>query len=100
MIALILAAGVVSFSGTQPQLAASGERVFVAFGTGSAIAVARSADGGATFAEPVTIPVQGVMALGRHRGLPVHDPGHGGQAADCHGQAVEPGPPGRGPSGA
>jgi len=67
-VAFILAAGVVSFSGTQPQLAASGEHVYVAFGTGPAIAVARSADGGASFAEPVTIPVQGVMALGRHRG--------------------------------
>jgi hypothetical protein len=68
VIALILAAGVVSFAGTQPQLAASGEQVYVAVGTGRAIAVARSADGGGTFAEPVTIPVDGVMALGRHRG--------------------------------
>lgn len=68
MIGFVLAAGLVSFTGTQPQLAANGERVYVAFGTGRAIAVARSADGGGAFAEPVTIPVDGVMALGRHRG--------------------------------
>jgi hypothetical protein len=68
MTGLVLAAGLVSLAGTQPQLAASGERVYVAFGTGGAIAVARSADGGGAFAEPVTIPVDGVMALGRHRG--------------------------------
>jgi BNR repeat protein len=68
VIGLLLSAGLVAFTGTQPQLAASGERVYVAFGTGRAIAVARSADGGGTFGEPVTIAVEGVMALGRHRG--------------------------------
>ena len=65
--ALLFSAGV-TFLGTQPQLASNGERVYVAFGTGKAIAVARSADAGVTFSEPVTIPVEGVMALGRHRG--------------------------------
>ena len=68
MIGFVLAAGLVSFTGTQPQLAASGEQVYVAFGTGRTIAVARSADGGGAFTKPVTIPVDGVMALGRHRG--------------------------------
>jgi hypothetical protein len=68
MIAAVLAAaGLTILAGTQPQLAARGSDVYLATGTGDTISVARSADGGTTFAAPVAISA-GRLALGRHRG--------------------------------
>jgi hypothetical protein len=52
----------------QPQLASSADAVYVACGTPTAILVARSADGGRTFAAPARIAVAGHLALGNHRG--------------------------------
>jgi hypothetical protein len=66
--AILLAAGLVTFAGTQPQLASTGSQVFVAFGSGDVVQVARSDDGGATFAAPVALPAAGKMALGMRRG--------------------------------
>jgi hypothetical protein len=57
-----------TFSGTQPQLASSAGRVYLAFGRGDVIGVARSGDEGATFDPPVPLPVTGRVSLGRHRG--------------------------------
>ncbi|MEO5819070.1 MAG: sialidase family protein [Vicinamibacteraceae bacterium] len=65
--AIVLAAGV-SFAGTQPQLAGSSSQVYLAFGSGDVVSVARSTDGGVTFADPVALPAAGRLALGRHRG--------------------------------
>jgi hypothetical protein len=65
--AILLAAGV-SFAGTQPQLAMDGDRVYLAFGAGDVIKVARSIDGGATFGDPVVLPAAGSLSLGRRRG--------------------------------
>jgi hypothetical protein len=64
----ILLAAALTFAGTQPQLAASGDRVYLTFAAGDTISAARSADGGATFATPVTLPPAGTLALGRRRG--------------------------------
>jgi len=66
--AILLAAGVLSFAGTQPQLAATGDQVYLAVGAGNSISIARSDDRGATFAAPVALPAAGVLSLGRHRG--------------------------------
>lgn len=52
----------------QPQLAADGARVALAYGVGNTMYVAVSADGGGTFAAPVAVPSQGTLALGMHRG--------------------------------
>ncbi len=52
----------------QPQLAAAGERVYVAFGRGPELFVARSDDAGATFAPPVRVAALPSLMLGRRRG--------------------------------
>lgn len=64
----ILLAAAVTFAGTQPQLAASGGRVYLTFAAGDTIGAARSTDGGATFSTPVTLPPAGKLALGMRRG--------------------------------
>lgn len=56
------------FSGVQPQLAAVGSRIFVVFGQGDTISVARSTDRGETFDTPAALPVPGRLSLGMHRG--------------------------------
>jgi hypothetical protein len=68
MSAILLAAGLVSFAGTQPQLAARGSEVFVVSGIGDAVQVARSLDAGATFDAPVALPSAGRLSLGMRRG--------------------------------
>ena len=52
----------------QPQLAAAGDTVAVAFGAGGAVYVSVSGDGGQSFAAPVLLPGVGSLALGRRRG--------------------------------
>jgi hypothetical protein len=52
----------------QPQLAASGELVAVAFGSGNGVYVAVSRDRGRTFSKPVLAGEVPKLALGRHRG--------------------------------
>ena len=52
----------------QPQLAARGNDVAVAYGAGNAIYFAASADGGTTFGTPVMVSSRGELALGMHRG--------------------------------
>ncbi len=52
----------------QPQLAASGDRVFLAFGRGPELFVARSDDAGASFAPPVRVAALPSLMLGRRRG--------------------------------
>lgn len=66
--AILLAAGLTTFAGSQPQLAARGAEVYLAFGAGDVVSVARSTDGGATFAQPVALAPAGKLALGAHRG--------------------------------
>lgn len=64
------AVAAVTFSGAaQPQLAVTaGERVFLAYGSGKDVFVARSDDGGATFASPVKVATVPTLRLGRRRG--------------------------------
>ena len=64
----LLAAGLTTFTGVQPQLAGRGAQVYLAFGAGDVVSVARSTDGGATFDAPVALPAAGKLALGAHRG--------------------------------
>lgn len=52
----------------QPQLAVSGQTVYVACGTATAVLVARSEDRGESFGPAVTIPISGHLSLGNHRG--------------------------------
>lgn len=52
----------------QPHLVARGDDVAVAYGAGSAIYFAASADGAATFGPPVMVSSKGELALGMHRG--------------------------------
>jgi len=66
--AILLAAGIAGFAGVQPQLAAGGGAVYVTFAAGDVISIARSTDGGATFAAPVALPGAGRLALGKRRG--------------------------------
>ena len=66
--AILFAAGLASFAGVQPQLAAGGGAIYLTFAAGNAISVARSTDGGATFAAPVVLPAAGRLALGKRRG--------------------------------
>jgi hypothetical protein len=66
--AILLAAGIATFTGVQPQLAAGGGAVYVTFAAGDVISVARSTDAGATFASPVALPEAGRLALGKRRG--------------------------------
>src|SRR5688500_15092601 len=68
MAAVLVAAGLATVAGSQPQLAVRGCDSYLAVGSGDSIAVARSVDGGATFAAPVALPPAGRLALGRHRG--------------------------------
>ena len=73
-IAPVLALGVLaptaptSFPGVQPQLAALGDRVYLAVGSGDTIGVARSDDRGETFGTPTRLPLSGRLSLGMHRG--------------------------------
>lgn len=57
-----------AFAGTQPHLTVAGDQVYVAFGQGDTISVARSSDGGRSFDGPVALPSQGTLSLGMHRG--------------------------------
>ena len=52
----------------QPQLAAAHGQIALAYGSGSAIWFASSADGGKTFGQKVKVAEGGALALGRHRG--------------------------------
>ena len=52
----------------QPQLAAHGKNVAVAFGAGNAVYCAASTDSGATFRPPVLVSSNGQLSLGMHRG--------------------------------
>src|SRR5712691_7359437 len=52
----------------QPQLAARGEHVGIAFGAGNSIYFAGSRDHGRTFATPVRVSSRGELSLGMHRG--------------------------------
>lgn len=67
-LATLLATASVVFSGVQPQLAAVGERIYLVFGQGDGISVARSLDAGASFGTPSSLPVSGKLALGMRRG--------------------------------
>jgi hypothetical protein len=57
-----------TFPGGQPELAAEGSRVYLAFGSGNSLTVARSDDGGRRFGQPTPLPVDGRVSLGMHRG--------------------------------
>lgn len=52
----------------QPQVAVSGRRIGVTWGTGNSIFFSKSMDGGRTFSSPVTVSEAGVLSLGMHRG--------------------------------
>lgn len=65
---LLVAPATTSFSGVQPQLAAIGDRVYVAFGLGDSVSVARSDDRGERFGTPSRLPLTGRLSLGMHRG--------------------------------
>jgi hypothetical protein len=63
-----LTAAVAMLPGVQPQLAESDGRVYLVYGQGDTIHVARSDDAGETFGAPVRLPTTGKLSLGRHRG--------------------------------
>lgn len=52
----------------QPQLAASGDKVVVTFGSGAGVYFASSSDRGKTFSKPSLVGEVPKLALGRHRG--------------------------------
>ena len=56
------------FFGIEPQVAADGKRVFVAYGANNGIFVQRSDDAGLKYSAPVSLPAAGQLALGMHRG--------------------------------
>ena len=60
--------GATGWSGTQPQLAGDGQRVFLTFVRDGAIVVLRWADRGRTFGEASAIRPAGKIAVGNHRG--------------------------------
>jgi hypothetical protein len=66
--AAVLAAATLTLAGTQPQLAARGDEVYVVVGRGESVVVARSDDGGRSFGEPVALPFTGRLSLGQRRG--------------------------------
>ena len=66
--ALVAASAAAVFPGVQPQLAAAGDQVFLAFAQDNVISVVTSRDDGQTFGQPVRITVPGRMSLGSHRG--------------------------------
>jgi hypothetical protein len=92
-LATVIAAPTPDVQYKQPQVAANGQRAVVTFGAGNAIYVTASADGGRTFAKPVTVAEPGVISLGRHRGPRV------ALAGDAIVVTVIAGPTGRGVDG-
>jgi hypothetical protein len=66
--AILLAAGIATFAGVQPQLAAGGGAVYLTFAAGDTISVARSTDAGASFTTPLLLPAAGTLSLGKRRG--------------------------------
>lgn len=56
------------FSASQPQVASSGTKVFVAYGRADRLFLSSSADGGTTFSEPRPLPTEGKLSLGMRRG--------------------------------
>ena len=67
-LATLAAAAAVTLAGVQPQLVAAGDQLFLAFGRGDTVYVARSSDGGRSFGAPVTLPISGELSLGMRRG--------------------------------
>src|SRR5690606_38932298 len=67
-LATLAAVAAVTLAGVQPQLAAIGEQVYLAFGRGDSVHVARSSDGGLSFGAPVLLPITGDVSLGMRRG--------------------------------
>ncbi|MDX2150127.1 MAG: sialidase family protein [Bryobacteraceae bacterium] len=61
----------------QPHLAILGSKVALVYGAGDRILVRSSSDAGATFGEPVALPVTGKIALGMRRGPRVAITRHG-----------------------
>jgi hypothetical protein len=68
LLAALVTAAALTFSGVQPQLTAVSDQLYLAFGRGDAVHVARSTDGGRTFGSPVQLPFSGRLSLGMHRG--------------------------------
>src|SRR5579862_2361656 len=52
----------------EPQLAANGSEVALAFGAGHGIYFSASHDGGSTFSPPIRVAEAGIVPLTRHRG--------------------------------
>ncbi len=67
-LATLAAAAAVTLAGVQPQLAMIGDQVYLAFGRGDTVLVARSPDGGLSFGAPVVLPITGEISLGMRRG--------------------------------
>jgi hypothetical protein len=67
-ISVLATAAALVLAGVQPQLAAGDGVVYLVFGQGDTISVARSADAGETFGTPSRLPASGKLALGMRRG--------------------------------
>ena len=67
-LATLATAAAVTLAGVQPQLAMIGDQVYLAFGRGDTVLVARSPDGGLSFGAPVVLPITGEISLGMRRG--------------------------------
>jgi BNR repeat-like domain len=68
VIAFLFAASWLAPEGRQPQVAASGDAVSVAYGRGNDVFVMNSEDAGKSWGDPVALPRRGVMSLGMRRG--------------------------------
>jgi hypothetical protein len=67
-LATLAAAAAVTLAGVQPQLAAIGDQLYLTFGRGDTVFVARSSDEGRSFGTPVALPITGELSLGMRRG--------------------------------
>jgi hypothetical protein len=66
--ATVIAAPAPEVQYKQPQVAVGQRTTAITFGSGNAIYVATSSDGGRSFGRPVKVTEPGVISLGRHRG--------------------------------
>ncbi len=67
-IAFLMASAAATPDGRQPQVAASGNFVSVAYGRGNEVLVMNSEDGAKSWSAPVALPSRGVLSLGMRRG--------------------------------
>ena len=58
----------VGVNGAEPQIASSGSKLFLAYGSKDSLYVVRSTDGGSSYADPIQLLTHGRLSLGMRRG--------------------------------